>query len=45
MLEILEYYNIRNVAILEIETSHFFIAELKVLKIHFSHLLLRLGMA
>ena len=33
------------VTILEIEISHFFIAELKVLKIHFSHILLRLGIA
>ena len=31
--------NIRN------RNSHFFIAEMKVLKIHFSHILLRLGMA
>ena len=39
------FLNVKLVAILEIEISNFFIAELKVLKIHFSHLLLSLGMA
>ena len=29
---------------IKIKISHFFIAELKVLKIHFYHILLRLGM-
>ena len=39
------FLNVKLVTILEIEISHFFIAELKVLKIHFSHVLLRLSIA
>ena len=39
------FLNGKLVTILEIEIRHFFNAELKVLKIHFSHILLRLGIA
>ena len=39
------FANVKLVTILEIEISQFFIADLKVLKIHFSHILLRLLIA
>ena len=37
------FLNLKLVTILEMEINLFLIAELKVLKIHFTHILLRLG--